>query len=124
MLSHRPAPFGTMRGGTGPDPGVVDEKQWLSGRFGIGTSDPIDAVGERPQRAKQASSMGFGREVAICELDVIMQILPGSSDNEMLINASTRFGNLAVNAPAARRSRRACSRAGPENSGRCRTRRA
>jgi hypothetical protein len=42
----------------------------------IGTSDPIDAVGQRPQRAKQASSMGFGREDAICELDLVMQIPP------------------------------------------------
>jgi hypothetical protein len=29
--------------------------------------DPIDAVGKRPYRAKQPSSMGFGREDAICE---------------------------------------------------------
>jgi hypothetical protein len=27
----------------------------------------IDAVGKRPQRATQASRMGFGREDAICE---------------------------------------------------------
>jgi hypothetical protein len=40
--------------------------------------------------------MGFGREDAICELDVIMQILPGSSGNKELINASARFGNLAL----------------------------
>jgi hypothetical protein len=28
---------------------------------------PIDAVGKRPQKATQASRMGFGREDAICE---------------------------------------------------------
>ena len=32
--------------------------------------------------------MGFGREGAICEYIEIMQILPGSSDNAPLINAS------------------------------------
>ena len=40
--------------------------------------------------------MGFGREGAICELDEIMQILPGSSDDKEVINASARFGNLAA----------------------------
>src|ERR1700733_7456856 len=42
----------------------------------IGTSGPIDAGGNRPQRARQASSMGFGREGAICEYIEIMQIPP------------------------------------------------
>jgi hypothetical protein len=41
-----------------------------------GTSGPIDADGNRSQRAKQASSMSFGREGAICEKDEIMQISP------------------------------------------------
>jgi len=39
--------------------------------------------------------MSFGREDAICELDVIMQILPGSSDNKFLINASAVICNIA-----------------------------
>jgi hypothetical protein len=60
----------------------------------IGRSGPIDAGGDGPQRAKQASSMGFGREGAICEYDKIMQILPGSSDDALLINASRMFGNM------------------------------
>jgi hypothetical protein len=60
----------------------------------IGRSGPIDAGGDGPQRAKQASSMGFGREDAICEYDEIMQILPGSSDDALLINPSRTFGNI------------------------------
>ncbi len=38
----------------------------------IGTSGPIDADGNGPQRARQASSMGIGRESAICERIEIM----------------------------------------------------
>jgi hypothetical protein len=38
----------------------------------IGTSGPIDADGKGPQRARQASSMGIGREGAICEEIEIM----------------------------------------------------
>jgi hypothetical protein len=60
----------------------------------IGTSGPIDADGNGPQRARQASSIGFGREGAICEYNEIMQILPGSSDNALLINASGAFCNM------------------------------
>jgi hypothetical protein len=51
----------------------------------IGTSGPIDADGGSPQRARRASSIGFGREGAICEYIEIMQILPGSSDDALLI---------------------------------------
>jgi hypothetical protein len=40
--------------------------------------------------------MGFGREGAICEYIEIMQILPGSSDGALLINASRAFGNIAA----------------------------
>jgi hypothetical protein len=50
--------------------------------------------GPDPQRARQASSRGIGRGRAICEYDEIMQILPGSSDNALLINASSVFGNI------------------------------
>ena len=39
--------------------------------------------------------MGFGREGAICEYIEIMQILPGSSDDARLINASRAFGKMA-----------------------------
>jgi hypothetical protein len=39
--------------------------------------------------------MGVGREDAICEYDEIMQILPGSSDDAPLINASRAFCNMA-----------------------------
>jgi hypothetical protein len=39
--------------------------------------------------------MGFGREGAICEYIEIMQILPGSSNDALLINASRAFCNMA-----------------------------
>jgi hypothetical protein len=61
----------------------------------IGRSGPIDAGGDGPQRATQASGMGVGRGRAICEYDEIMQILPGSSDEAVLINATTAFCNIA-----------------------------
>jgi hypothetical protein len=38
--------------------------------------------------------MGIGRQVAICEYIEIMQILPGSSDDARLINASRAFGKM------------------------------
>ena len=38
--------------------------------------------------------MVIGRQVAICEYIEIMQILPGSSDDARLINASRAFGNM------------------------------
>jgi hypothetical protein len=80
---------------TGPNASVVEAK--LSGKLGvIGTSGPINADGGGPQRAKQASSSGFGRGGAICEYDEIMQILPGSSDDAVLINASRVICNIAV----------------------------
>ena len=40
--------------------------------------------------------MGIGRGRSICEYDEIMQILPGSSDNMVLINASLVICNLAT----------------------------
>src|SRR5258706_11592711 len=61
----------------------------------IGTSGPIDADGGGPQRARQASGMGFGRAGTICKYIEIMQILPGSSDNAALINATRTFCKLA-----------------------------
>src|SRR5713101_450348 len=42
----------------------------------IGTSGPINAGGNGPQRATRASDTGFGREDAICEYIEIMQIPP------------------------------------------------
>jgi hypothetical protein len=44
--------------------------------------------------------MNCEREGAVCDVIVIMQILPGSSDNAMLINASGIICNVGrVNAP-------------------------
>src|SRR3981189_1850323 len=71
-----------------------------TGKKEIGTSGPIDADGNGPQRARQASDMGSGREGAICEYDEIMQILPGSSDDALLINASRAFGNIRATSNA------------------------
>jgi hypothetical protein len=59
-------------------------------------SGPIDADGGGPQRVTGASCMSFGREDAICEYIEIMQILPGSSDEAVLINASRTFGNIST----------------------------
>jgi len=39
--------------------------------------------------------MGIGRGRSICEYDEIMQILPGSSDDAQLINASQAICNMA-----------------------------
>jgi hypothetical protein len=54
-------------------------KIWKLGRSGslkIGTSGPIDADENGPQRAVGASSMGFGREGTKCDVIEIMQIPP------------------------------------------------
>ena len=40
--------------------------------------------------------MAIGRGRAICEYDEIMQILPGSSDEALLINPSAAFCNMAA----------------------------
>jgi hypothetical protein len=40
------------------------------------------------------SSISIGRAGAICENDKLMQILPGSSDDAVLINASAGFGKV------------------------------
>jgi hypothetical protein len=42
----------------------------------------------------QASQQSIGRVGAICEVDEIMQILPGSSDDARLIDASPAFCNM------------------------------
>jgi hypothetical protein len=52
-------------------------------------------------RATRASDTGFGRVGAICEYIEIMQILPGSRDDPLLINASRAFCNM----PAHRQAR-------------------
>ncbi|MET3840141.1 hypothetical protein ABIE49_002219 [Bradyrhizobium sp. OAE829] len=62
----------------------------------IGTSGPIRAGEKWPQRPDTASSIGIERERAVCELDEIMQILPGSSDNALLINASRVICNMTT----------------------------
>ncbi|SHG73627.1 hypothetical protein [Bradyrhizobium erythrophlei] len=71
-------------------------------------SGPIAADGggplEHDQIARQflnagperTSSTSIGRGRSICEYDEIMQILPGSSDNMVLINASLVICNLAT----------------------------
>jgi len=71
-------------------------------------SGPIAADGggplERDQIARQflkagperTSSKSIGRGRSICEYDEIMQILPGSSDNTVLINAPLVICNLAT----------------------------
>jgi hypothetical protein len=52
-------------------------KNVLSGNsWKIGTSGPIDAGDDGPQRATRASDIGFGREGAICENIEIMQSSP------------------------------------------------
>src|SRR6267378_5060850 len=61
----------------------------------IGTSGPIDAGGGRPQWARQASGISIEREGAVCEYIEIMQILPGSSDDAWLIDASRAICNMA-----------------------------
>jgi hypothetical protein len=41
------------------------------------------------------SSMSIGREGAICEIEKIMQILPGSSDDAVLVSTSQDFCKMA-----------------------------
>jgi hypothetical protein len=41
------------------------------------------------------SSMSIGHEGTVCENDEIMQILPGSSDDAVLVNTSQDFCNMA-----------------------------
>jgi hypothetical protein len=59
--------------GTGPRASVVEnvvtdlKAKEISNFRKTGTSGPIDAGGGGPQRARQASNIGFGREDAICE---------------------------------------------------------
>jgi hypothetical protein len=47
----------------------------------IGTSGPISVGENEPQRPDTGSDINIERGRAVCELDEIMQILPGSSDN-------------------------------------------
>jgi hypothetical protein len=73
----------------------------LTGSVTIGTSGPFDAEGNGLQRLEHASSKGIGRGRSICEYVEIMQILPGSSDDALLINASPAFCNMRPRAPRA-----------------------
>ena len=57
------------------------------GSLGIGTSGPIDA-GENGAQEARSPGESIERGRTICEYIEIMQILPGSSDNAQLINAS------------------------------------
>jgi len=79
----------------GPNAGVAEKCRWLREAKRIGTSGPIDADGVGLQRPEQASSRGIGRGRSICEYDEIMQIPPGSSDDALLINASSALCNMA-----------------------------
>ena len=87
----------------GAHAGSIVDARTASGRTRASLKNSSDLPGSlgdrdvRPDRCwrkaalkgpKRASSMGFGREGAICEYDEIMQILPGSSDDAVLINAS------------------------------------
>jgi hypothetical protein len=60
----------------------------------IGTSGPIDADENGPQRAAQASSICCEREGASCEYIEIMQILPGSSNDTPVIDAPRAICNM------------------------------
>jgi hypothetical protein len=64
------------RDGIGPNASVVEKLDTNVEARETGTSGPVDTGGNGPQRAKQASSIGFGREGAICELIEFMQIPP------------------------------------------------
>ena len=79
----------------GPNAGVAEKCRWLREAKKIGTSGPIDADGVGLQKPEQASSRGIGRGRSICEYDEIMQIPPGSSDDALLINASSALCNMA-----------------------------
>ncbi|MEH2562607.1 hypothetical protein [Bradyrhizobium sp. AZCC 2289] len=59
-------------------------------------SGPIKAGGRRGQQCDRKSSTDIGRGRAICEYIEIMQILPGSSDDALLINASRVNGNMTT----------------------------
>ena len=59
----------------------------------IGTSGPIGTGGNSAQEARvPGESIERGR--TICEYIEIMHILPGSSDNALLINASWVICNM------------------------------
>jgi hypothetical protein len=47
------------------------------------------------KRRRQHPAWAADAEEAMCEYDIIMQILPGSSDDGRLINVSGRFCNSA-----------------------------
>jgi hypothetical protein len=66
------------------------------GSLEIGMSGPIKAGGRRGQQRDRKSSTDIGRGRAICEYIEIMQILPGSSDDALLINASRVNGNMTT----------------------------
>ena len=59
----------------------------------IGTSGPIDA-GEKSAQEARSPGESIERGRTICEYIEIMQILPGSSDNALLINASRVICNI------------------------------
>jgi hypothetical protein len=81
------------RGGKKPNAGVVENisERWGSG--GIGALNPTGAGENGSYEPDTASSESIGRGRAICEYDEIMQILPGSSNDRLFINASRMICN-------------------------------
>ncbi len=63
------------------------------GSLGIGTSGPI-GTGEKSAQEARSPGESIERGRTICEYIEIMQILPGSSDNAALINASRTICNI------------------------------
>jgi hypothetical protein len=107
-LTRTPAPLLDVLTATGRARRRL-KKSVIYGKLGgTGMSGPIAADGggplERDQIARQSikggpertSSTSIGRGRSICEYDEIMQILPGSSDNTVLINAPRVICNLAT----------------------------
>jgi hypothetical protein len=64
------------------------------GSLEIGASGPIVTGRDRAQRRDRKPGTSIEREDAICENMEIMQILPGASDNALLINPSSVICNM------------------------------
>jgi len=64
------------------------------GSLKIGASGPIGTGGDRAQGRDRKPSPSIEREGTICEYMEVMQILLGSSDNALLINASQAICNM------------------------------
>jgi hypothetical protein len=92
--SRTPAPFDGRDGAAGRTHASLKIGNSLR-NLAIGTSGPIDAGVESAQEAwSPGESIERGR--TICEYIEIMHILPGSSDNALLINASRLICNITT----------------------------